>query len=69
MNAKCHACIGGTNIKEDMIKLRSKQNQIVVGTPGRVSDMIERHCLGKNLFSLTFYAPFFTAIFINIRIQ
>lgn len=45
LNVKCHACIGGTNIKEDMIKLRSKQNQVVVGTPGRVSDMIERRCL------------------------
>ncbi|PWN46998.1 putative TIF2-translation initiation factor eIF4A [Violaceomyces palustris] len=41
MNIDCHACIGGTNVREDMAKL-SDGAQIVVGTPGRVYDMINR---------------------------
>jgi len=40
---KCHACIGGTSIREDIDKLREGQH-LVVGTPGRVFDMIgKRH--------------------------
>lgn len=41
MQVSCHACIGGTNVKEDMRKLE-QGSQIVVGTPGRVADMINR---------------------------
>jgi len=41
MQVTCHACIGGTNVKEDMKKLEAGA-QIVVGTPGRVSDMLMR---------------------------
>ena len=35
---RCHACIGGTSVREDIDKLRNGQ-QLVVGTPGRVNDM------------------------------
>jgi translation initiation factor 4A len=38
------ACIGGTNVRQDMEKLRSGV-QLVVGTPGRVFDMINRRAL------------------------
>ncbi|CEH15079.1 dead-domain-containing protein [Ceraceosorus bombacis] len=41
MNVDCHACIGGTNVREDMAKLQDGC-QVVVGTPGRVYDMINR---------------------------
>merc|ERR1719430_2972628 len=41
MGAQCHACIGGTSVREDMRKLDVGQH-IVVGTPGRVFDMISR---------------------------
>ena len=41
MNVICHACIGGTNVREDMAKLQSGVH-VVVGTPGRVYDMINR---------------------------
>lgn len=41
MQVTCHACIGGTNVRDDMRKLESGV-QIVVGTPGRVFDMINR---------------------------
>jgi translation initiation factor 4A len=44
MNVDCHACIGGTNVREDMKKLESGSH-IVVGTPGRVFDMINRRAL------------------------
>ncbi|KAF8931680.1 RNA helicase [Haplosporangium bisporale] len=44
MNVQCHACIGGTSIGEDIRQLDHGQH-VVVGTPGRVFDMIRR----KNL--------------------
>jgi len=44
MSVQCHACIGGTNVREDMKKLESGQH-VVVGTPGRVYDMINRRAL------------------------
>jgi len=39
MNIKCHACIGGTSIRDDIDKLR-QGTHLIVGTPGRVYDMI-----------------------------
>merc|ERR1712106_104232 len=47
MGAQCHACIGGTSVREDMRKLDIGQH-IVVGTPGRVFDMISRKVLRPN---------------------
>jgi len=44
MNIECHACVGGTNVREDMAKLQEGV-QVVVGTPGRVYDMINRRAL------------------------
>ncbi|XP_071489538.1 uncharacterized protein [Diadema antillarum] len=44
LNAQCYACIGGTNVKKDMETLRNGQ-QIIVGTPGRVFDMMQRQAL------------------------
>ncbi|XP_030763715.1 eukaryotic initiation factor 4A-like [Sitophilus oryzae] len=44
MSAQCHACIGGTNVREDMRKLEAGAH-VVVGTPGRVYDMITRNAL------------------------
>ncbi|XP_046849537.1 eukaryotic initiation factor 4A-III [Xenia sp. Carnegie-2017] len=44
MNVQCHACIGGTNVGEDIRKLDYGQH-IVSGTPGRVFDMIQRRNL------------------------
>jgi len=42
-NVRCHACIGGTSVRDDIDKLREGQH-LVVGTPGRVFDMIgKRH--------------------------
>lgn len=47
MDAQCHACIGGTNVREDLRKL-SQGVHVVVGTPGRVFDMINRRALSKS---------------------
>jgi len=44
MSVNCHACVGGTLVKNDMATLQ-KGAQIVVGTPGRVNDMINRNAL------------------------
>lgn len=44
MDIHCHACIGGTNVRADILKLEQGQH-IVVGTPGRVHDMINRRAL------------------------
>lgn len=42
MHAGCHACIGGTNVRSEIMKLSSGAPHIVVGTPGRVFDMLCR---------------------------
>ncbi|KAJ3103945.1 translation initiation factor eIF4A, partial [Phlyctochytrium planicorne] len=44
MNVDCHACVGGTNVREDMRRLEGGAH-VVVGTPGRVYDMINRGAL------------------------
>lgn len=51
MQAQCHACIGGTNVREDMRKLETGVH-IVVGTPGRVHDMISRRALKPETIKL-----------------
>ncbi|KAG5176385.1 eukaryotic initiation factor 4A [Tribonema minus] len=44
MNIQVHACVGGTAVRDD---IRTLQNgvHVVVGTPGRVYDMINRRAL------------------------
>jgi len=44
LNVRCHACIGGTRVRDDITKLQSGLH-IVVGTPGRVYDMLKRRVL------------------------
>lgn len=41
MNVRSHACIGGTQVGEDVKKLQQGQH-IISGTPGRVLDMLKR---------------------------
>merc|ERR1719321_2193973 len=49
LKIKCHACIGGTSVRDDIEQLKSGQH-CVVGTPGRVMDMIgKRHLRVDNL--------------------
>jgi len=41
----CHACIGGTSVKNDIHVLETTPPHVIVGTPGRVFDMINRKFL------------------------
>uniref|UniRef100_A0A7S4IJU0 RNA helicase n=1 Tax=Vannella robusta TaxID=1487602 RepID=A0A7S4IJU0_9EUKA len=41
LGIRCHACIGGTRVSDDIDILR-KGVHVVVGTPGRVFDLLER---------------------------
>ena len=41
LKVECMACIGGTSVREDISRLE-KGVQVIVGTPGRVFDMITR---------------------------
>lgn len=47
MNAQCHACIGGTLVRDDIRKLELGVH-VVVGTPGRVFDMINRGAMNAS---------------------
>ncbi|KAF9433076.1 translation initiation factor eIF4A [Entomortierella beljakovae] len=51
MNIQCHACIGGTNVRDDMTAL-TKGSHVVVGTPGRAIDMINRGALKTDSIKL-----------------
>ena len=51
MNIKCHACIGGTAVRDD-IRILERGVHIVVGTPGRVFDMISRDHLSTQALRL-----------------
>jgi len=44
MDIKVHACVGGTAVRDDIRTLQAGVH-VVVGTPGRVSDMINRRAL------------------------
>jgi translation initiation factor 4A len=47
LQIECHACIGGTSVRDD-IALLEQGVHVVVGTPGRVFDMINRGALKTN---------------------
>ena len=54
LQVKCHACVGGTSVREDQRILQSGVH-VVVGTPGRVYDMLRRRALRPDyikIFSL-----------------
>lgn len=44
----CHACIGGTNVRTSIQQMTKIVPQVIVGTPGRVLDMVSRGVLGKH---------------------
>lgn len=52
MNITSYACIGGTNLKQCMKELRNGK-QVVLGTPGRINDMLNKNALNlENLKTL-----------------
>jgi len=44
LSVKCHACVGGTSVRDDQ-RILSSGVHVVVGTPGRVYDMLRRRAL------------------------
>jgi translation initiation factor 4A len=44
MNIRCYDCIGGRKVSRD-IKALAKGVHVVVGTPGRLLDLIKREAL------------------------
>lgn len=61
MSARCHACIGGKSIGDDIRALEAGLHA-VSGTPGRVYDMIKR--CGCDWVGLLY--PFFPIFFCRI---
>merc|ERR1712137_708339 len=51
MNVKVHACVGGTAVRDDIRTLQEGVH-IVVGTPGRVYDMVNRRALNMQSVGL-----------------
>lgn len=47
LKCTCESSIGGTRVHNDMQKLQASPPQIIVGTPGRVFDMLKRKVLRK----------------------
>ncbi|CAF4183568.1 unnamed protein product, partial [Adineta steineri] len=47
MSVTCHACIGGTSVRDDIKRLEAGV-QIVVGTPSRICDIFNRSALRSN---------------------
>ncbi len=50
MNLNAVLCIGGANIVMQEKKLRERQPQFVIGTPGRLKDLIQRRTLNLGQF-------------------
>lgn len=51
MNVECHVCFGGTSVNDD-IKALQEGPQVVVGTPGRIQNMIQRRFLRTNAMKM-----------------
>ena len=65
MTVSMHCCVGGTAVQEDNEKLKNGV-QVVVGTPGRVNDLVQRGYLDARIrfpskasegVSQTFFLP------------
>jgi translation initiation factor 4A len=48
MEVNVYLSVGGQSVSDDMRELRNGNNQIVVGTPGRILDMINREVIDTN---------------------
>jgi translation initiation factor 4A len=51
LNAKVYACIGGTSVREDM-EVLSRGIHIIVGTPGRILDLLQRRAFDTSKIKL-----------------
>ncbi|KAF6109653.1 hypothetical protein HJG60_010891 [Phyllostomus discolor] len=53
--ATCHTCIDRTNVHNEMQKLQAETLHIVVGTPGRVFDILNRRYLSPKWIKMIFW--------------
>ena len=53
LKVRVHACVGGTNLKNDIQVIKSSGAQVVVATPGRITDLLK-----KDIMSLKFLQVF-----------
>ena len=44
-NVICYLCVGGTNVRKDIRELQRANQQIIIGMPGRITDMVNRGAL------------------------
>jgi len=51
LNVKCHSCVGGKSIGQDIRTLEAGVH-VVSGTPGRVFDMIRRRALNTKAIKM-----------------
>jgi translation initiation factor 4A len=51
LGVKVHACVGGTSVREDQRILQAGVH-VVVGTPGRVFDMLRRQSLRQDYIKM-----------------
>lgn len=51
LNVKVHACVGGTSVREDQ-RVLSSGVHVVVGTPGRVFDMLQRRSISPDYIKM-----------------
>lgn len=51
LKIKVHLCVGGTNVSEEINRLK-EGCQVVVGTPGRIKDMINRQYLSASFLKM-----------------
>jgi len=51
MDVTNHACIGGTSVRQEIVRLQERP-QIIVGTPGRVFDMMKRGCIDTSTIKM-----------------
>ena len=56
-----HCLIGGTNVNKDVSKIR-REAQVIIGTPGRVNDMLNRNALKLHDYSLLVLDEFDTML-------
>ena len=42
LEVNCHLAIGGTKVSNDIKEISERAQHVIVGTPGRVFDLLER---------------------------
>ena len=60
LQVKCHACVGGTSVREDA-RILGAGVHVVVGTPGRVYDMLRRRSLRADSIKVGIFSVWYAS--------